>query len=48
MRERAQANGGTFNIGSRQGGGTTLAVTLPIGEPSAGEVDADETVRQAG
>lgn len=46
MRERAQANGGTFIIGSRQGGGTTLAVTLPIGEPVARESRAEETVRQ--
>jgi signal transduction histidine kinase len=30
MRERAQALGGTFTISERDGGGTVLAVTLPL------------------
>jgi signal transduction histidine kinase len=30
MRERAQALGGTFTIGDRDGGGTLVSVTIPL------------------
>jgi signal transduction histidine kinase len=39
MRERAQALGGTFSIKERDGGGTTVAVTLPL-EHTSTEVPA--------
>jgi signal transduction histidine kinase len=47
MRERAQALGGTFTIGERQGGGTSLAATLPLQLNVAGDDDG-ETIRRAG
>jgi signal transduction histidine kinase len=47
MRERAQALGGTLTIGDRQGGGTSLAVTLPLQLDVAGGDDAHE-IRRAG
>jgi signal transduction histidine kinase len=48
MRERAQALGGTFTIGRRDGGGTSLAVTLPLDAGSFSD-DADtQSIRRAG
>jgi len=41
MRERAQALGGTFTIGDRDGGGTVVSVTLPL--TAAATVDAVPT-----
>jgi signal transduction histidine kinase len=48
MRERAQALGGTFTIRERDGGGTIVAVTLPLGTESAGSSAGDDAVRRAG
>ena len=47
MRERAQALGGTFSIGRREGGGTSLAVTLPLDANSVTD-DAQQSIRRAG
>jgi signal transduction histidine kinase len=48
MRERAQALGGTFTIGRRDGGGTSLAVSLPLDTGSLTD-DADtQSIRRAG
>jgi signal transduction histidine kinase len=48
MRERAQALGGTFTIGQRDGGGTSLAVTLPLDTDSLIDSADTPTVRRAG
>jgi signal transduction histidine kinase len=48
MRERAQALGGSFTIGDRAGGGTVLAVTLPLGVAATGDVATESVVRRAG
>jgi len=54
MRERAQALGGSFTIGDRDGGGTIVAVMLPLGVAAAGDAAADVaaavdlTARRAG
>ena len=48
MRERAQALGGTFTIGERAGGGTSLAVTLPLGADALGDSATDQSIRRAG
>jgi len=48
MRERAQALGGSFTIGDRAGGGTVLAVTLPLSVAAAGDDSAEPGVRRAG
>ena len=49
MRERAQALGGTFAIGEREGGGTFLAVTLPLEKTGSVTNRADTTsIRRAG
>jgi signal transduction histidine kinase len=48
MRERAQALGGTFTIRERDGGGTVVAVTLPLGTDSATDTSGDEEMRRAG
>jgi len=47
MRERAQALGGTFSIGQREGGGTSLAVTLPLDANSVTD-HAQQSIRRAG
>lgn len=48
MRERAQALGGSFTVGDRDGGGTTVAVTLPLGVSAAGDNTAGAAVRRTG
>lgn len=48
MRERAQALGGTFTIGQRDGGGTSLAVTLPLGADSLNDDADNQSIRRAG
>jgi signal transduction histidine kinase len=50
MRERAQALGGSFTIRERDGGGTILAVTLPLGNGSAAlpSEPPNAAVRRAG
>ncbi len=48
MRERAQALGGTFTIKERDGGGTIVAVTLPLETASEGEPAGDDAVRRVG
>ncbi len=48
MRERAQALGGSFTIGDREGAGTVLVVTLPLGTPAAATDTADSATRRAG
>ena len=49
MRERAQALGGTFAIRDRDGGGTSVGVTLPL---ETGSINANDarvaTIRRAG
>ena len=40
MRERATSLGGRFEIRSGPGGGTTIAVTVPLGEPAPAEASA--------
>jgi PAS domain S-box-containing protein len=40
MRERATSLGGTFDISSGPGGGTTISVTVPLGEPALAEARA--------
>jgi len=49
MRERAQTLRGTFSIRERDGGGTILAVTLPL-EPASTSAPAagDDAIRRAG
>jgi signal transduction histidine kinase len=48
MRERAQALGGTFTIEEREGGGTSLTVTLPL-ETGVVTQNADtKSIRRAG
>ena len=48
MRERAQALGGSFMVGDRAGGGTTVAVTLPLDAAAAGDDSKETAVRRAG
>jgi nitrate/nitrite-specific signal transduction histidine kinase len=48
MRERAQALGGTFTIGERDGGGTVVAVTLPLGTSAADGAPDDPALRRVG
>jgi signal transduction histidine kinase len=48
MRERAQALGGSFTIGDREGAGTVLVVTLPLGAPAEASDTADTAARRAG
>jgi signal transduction histidine kinase len=49
MRERAQALGGTFTIREREGGGTIVAVTLPLESASAGApASGDAGMRRVG
>jgi len=52
MRERAQALGGTFTIADREGAGTIVVVTLPLGASAAGDAAGHGTtiapVRRAG
>jgi len=52
MRERAQALGGTFTVDGREGAGTIVVVTLPLGASTADDA-ADHgatiaAVRRAG
>jgi signal transduction histidine kinase len=47
MRERAQALGGTFNISEREGGGTVVAVTLPLDTVTT-DAPGDEAMLRAG
>jgi signal transduction histidine kinase len=47
MRERAQALGGLFSIKERDGGGTSVVVTLPLGTGSVIGVDS-RSIRRAG
>ena len=44
MRERAQALGGTFTIRERDGGGTIVAITLPLDTAASGAPAGDDTV----
>jgi signal transduction histidine kinase len=49
MRERAQALGGTFTIKERDGGGTIVAVTLPLDAAATDAVPAgDDAMRRVG
>jgi len=48
MRERAQALGGTFTIRERDGGGTIVAVTLPLDVAATESPAGDDTMRRAG
>jgi hypothetical protein len=48
MRERAQALGGTFTISERDGGGTVLAVTLPLETSSETDNADSREIRRAG
>ena len=48
MRERAQAFGGTFTIKERDGGGTIVAVMLPLDTVAAETPAGDDTMRRAG
>jgi signal transduction histidine kinase len=48
MRERAQALGGTFTIRDRDGGGTIVAVTLPLEIATAESPAGDDGMRVAG
>jgi signal transduction histidine kinase len=48
MRERAQALGGTFTIKDRDGGGTSVAVTLPLETTQVTNNADTESVRRAG
>jgi nitrate/nitrite-specific signal transduction histidine kinase len=48
MRERAQALGGTFTIGERDGGGTVVAVTLPLGSGALDASPDDPALRRVG
>jgi len=48
MRERAQTLGGTFTITERAGGGTSLAVTLPLGVDALDDNANDQSIRRAG
>lgn len=49
MRERAQALGGTFSIRERDGGGTIVAVTLPLDHASTGATaTGDDAMRRVG
>jgi nitrate/nitrite-specific signal transduction histidine kinase len=48
MRERAQALGGTFTIRERDGGGTIVAVTLPLDIAATESPAGDDTMRRAG
>jgi signal transduction histidine kinase len=48
MRERAQMLGGTFTIKERDGGGTSVAVTLPLDAAPAIKNADTESIRRAG
>jgi len=49
MRERAQALGGTFSIRERDGGGTIVAVTLPLDNASTeASATAGDAMRRVG
>lgn len=48
MRERAQALGGTFTIKQRDGGGTSVAVALPLEAPTVTNNADTESIRRAG
>ena len=48
MRERAQALGGTFAITTREGGGTVLAVTLPLQTKTETDNADTSDIRRAG
>ena len=49
MRERAQAHGGTFTIGDRDGGGTVVSVALPLAAAaSADAAPAESAARRVG
>jgi len=48
MRERAQALGGTFSIKERDGGGTFLAVTLPLETGSVTDIADTESIERTG
>ena len=48
MRERAQALGGTFTIGERDGGGTLVSVTLPLGTSAVAGAADDGAMQRAG
>jgi signal transduction histidine kinase len=48
MRERAQALGGTFTIRERDGGGASVAVTLPLEAASVTHDAHTESIRRAG
>ena len=48
MRERAQALGGTFTVKERDGGGTILAVTLPLDTAATETPAGDDSMRRAG
>lgn len=48
MRERAQSLGGTFAIKEREGGGTSLVVTLPLETGSVNGSAETKSIRRAG
>ena len=48
MRERAQSLGGTFAIKEREGGGTSLVVTLPLETGSVTDNADAKSIRRAG
>jgi signal transduction histidine kinase len=48
MRERAQSLGGTFAIKEREGGGTSLVVTLPLETGSVNDSADTKSIRRAG
>ena len=48
MRERAQALGGTFTIGERDGGGTLVSVMLPLGTSTVAGAADDSAMQRAG
>ena len=48
MRERAQALGGTFTVKEREGGGTIVAVTLPLDTAGVAAPAGGDEIRRAG